>query len=90
MSYRIRYKRRFLRDLAALPIRFRTAVEKIVFDDGLWENPHATGRLEKLVGYETYYKIRVGNYRIGVELKSETMVFCRVLHRKDIYRYFPG
>jgi mRNA interferase RelE/StbE len=51
--------------------------------------------LLKLKGYETYYRIRVGDYRIGLEVLYQEdpddieIVFVRVLHRKDIYRHFP-
>ena len=43
----------------------------------------------KLSGYDTYYRIRVGGYRIGIEVSGDEIVFVRILHRKDIYRYFP-
>ena len=45
--------------------------------------------LKKLQGYETYYRIRVGNYRIGIEVMEGRVIFVCLLHRKDIYRYFP-
>lgn len=45
--------------------------------------------IKKLQGYENAYRIRVGDYRIGIIFDGETIVFQRVLHRKDIYRYFP-
>ncbi len=44
---------------------------------------------KKLVGGGSYYRIRVGDYRIGLELEGETLHLIRFLHRKDVYRYFP-
>lgn len=44
---------------------------------------------EKLKGYQTYYRIRFGNYRVGVGYEEDVLTFQRVLHRKEIYRYFP-
>ena len=35
-----------------------------------------------------YYRIRVGDYWIGIVLEGETVAFVRCLHRKEIYRYF--
>jgi mRNA interferase RelE/StbE len=35
------------------------------------------------------FRIRIGNYRIGIEAKSETVEVMRVLHRGEFYRYFP-
>lgn len=45
--------------------------------------------LKKLRGYERFYRIKVGNYRIGVEMAKDKVIFVRLLHRKDVYKYFP-
>jgi len=40
-------------------------------------------------GYQGYYKIRFGSYRLGLHKKDNTLVVKIVMHRKDIYNYFP-
>ena len=45
--------------------------------------------LEKLKGYKTFYRIKAGDYRIGIEIVKDKVIFTRFLHRKDIYKYFP-
>ncbi|RQW80441.1 MAG: type II toxin-antitoxin system RelE/ParE family toxin [Methylococcus sp.] len=45
--------------------------------------------LKKLKGHDHYYRIRVGDYRLGLELAGEEFIFVRCLHRRDVYRYFP-
>jgi mRNA interferase RelE/StbE len=45
--------------------------------------------LIKMRGFPTFFRIRVGDYRIGLEMLEDEIIFVRVLHRKDIYRYFP-
>lgn len=45
--------------------------------------------LKKLKGYKNNYRIRIGDYRIGLFIEKNTVVFSRFLHRKDIYKYFP-
>lgn len=45
--------------------------------------------LKKLQGHTNAYCIRMSDYRIGLTFDGETVTFKRVLHRKDIYRYFP-
>lgn len=45
--------------------------------------------LKKLQGYDTFYRLRLGDYRIGIEAEDRTVIFVRILHRKDIYRRFP-
>jgi mRNA interferase RelE/StbE len=45
--------------------------------------------LKKMQGYGTFYRVRLGDYRLGIEVADELVIFVRILHRKDIYRYFP-
>jgi mRNA interferase RelE/StbE len=40
-------------------------------------------------GYERFYRIRLGDYRIGLELVGDELIFTRFLHRKEVYKYFP-
>ena len=40
-------------------------------------------------GYSIYYRIRIGNYRIGLQIENELVYFVAFDHRKDIYRNFP-
>ena len=84
------FKKAFLKDLQKLPLDIRTIVEKEVFETfPNLQNLLTQSQVKKIVGYENYYRIRVRSYRVGFELRSETVVFYRVLHRKEIYRYFP-
>ena len=45
--------------------------------------------LKKLAGYDVYYRIRVGDYRIGLKIEDDSVFFVVVEHRKDIYKVFP-
>jgi mRNA interferase RelE/StbE len=49
----------------------------------------STPSLKKLSGAGPYFRIRVGEYRVGLRIEGETATFVRVLPRRDIYRYFP-
>jgi len=42
-----------------------------------------------MTGYKNAYRIRLGNYRIGFLMIADELILNRVLHRKDIYDYFP-
>lgn len=39
--------------------------------------------------HEKYYHIRVGDWRIGTELKKPSIIFITILHRSEIYQRFP-
>ncbi|WP_017306286.1 type II toxin-antitoxin system RelE family toxin [Spirulina subsalsa] len=85
------YKPSFLKDLKALKSTPSfEAIKALAFT----EIPNLLkfeeiGNLKKLKGDENAYRIRLGDYRLGIFFDGETVTFARVLHRKDIYRYFP-
>ena len=45
--------------------------------------------LKKLSGKKNYYRLRIGDYRLGLIIENDNVHFVRILHRKDIYKYFP-
>ncbi len=36
-----------------------------------------------------YYRLRIADYRIGIRIIESKIIFVRILHRKEIYRFFP-
>ena len=73
-----------------MPTETQSRIESIVFDKLESENPFQLGYLKKMKGYPNKYKIRVGDYRIGlsVDKKSKTLI-CQIAHRREIYKIFP-
>ena len=49
------------------------------------EIPH----LKKLKGHPNAWRIRLGNYRIGLFLNNNVIQLARIVDRKDIYKVFP-
>jgi len=45
--------------------------------------------LQKIKGTTSMYRIRIGDYRLGIFVSESSVEFIRCLHRKDIYKYFP-
>jgi mRNA interferase RelE/StbE len=45
--------------------------------------------VKKLAGYKNHYRIRLGDYRIGLYFNDTGLEFSAFDHRKDIYKYFP-
>ena len=85
------YKKSFLKDLAGLPKRYRLRIEKLVFQEiPELDDLFAALDIKGMKGYRDYYRIRVGDYRIGCQIRQgEQIIFCRVKSRADIYRLFP-
>ena len=84
------FNRVFLKELSNIPSKTRLKIEELVFKEiqsysSLTEIPG----IKKLKGYNHYYRIRVGDYRIGFKTINDEISFERVLHRKEIYKRFP-
>jgi mRNA interferase RelE/StbE len=89
--WKVEYTRRFLKELAQLPKDTQSRVEPIVFRELKSDNPFELGYLKKMKGHKDKYKIRVGDYRVGltIDKKNQTMICQRVAHRREIYQIFP-
>ena len=87
---RILYHKNFLKDLAGIPTKQRKKIEDFAFIDiNKATTFQAIGKVEKLTGFKHNYKIRFGDYRIGLHFKDDVLTFERVLNRKEIYRHYP-
>ena len=71
------------RDIEALPVAVQTRVIAAIF--ALRENPRPA-RIKKLTP-PGGYRIRVGDYRVVLEINDATRVVTvtRVKHRRDVY-----
>ncbi len=84
------YEKDFEKDL--LKIRNKKVLELIKNKIAEIKNSNSLSdvkNIKKLVGYKTFYRIRILEYRIGVEVIENKLIFACIFHRKDIYRYFP-
>jgi mRNA interferase RelE/StbE len=46
--------------------------------------------IKKLTGFKNYYRIRIGDFRLGFEKINQSKIRLIILaHRKDIYKKFP-
>lgn len=45
--------------------------------------------IKKLKGAKNFYRVRLGSYRLGMIIEGEEVILVRLLHRKDIYKFFP-
>ncbi|MDO8095007.1 MAG: type II toxin-antitoxin system RelE/ParE family toxin, partial [Candidatus Brocadiales bacterium] len=65
--------------------RVKEIIEAVEKSYSLSEIPN----LKKLKGSGNYFRLRAGDYRIGIRLENDIVIFVRFLNRKDIYKYFP-
>lgn len=73
---KISFKNAFLKDLEKLPSDYRQKIEHIVFSEiPNIDNIHNVKNIRKIRGEKKYYRIRVGNYRIGFKVRGSMYVF---------------
>jgi len=87
---KIAFRESFAKDLKAIKDkallkRLQGVIEAVEKADSLSRLPN----LKKLRGYDDYFRLRAGDYRIGLAWKDDAVIFVRFLNRKDIYKYFP-
>lgn len=81
----------FEKNLKACPVdiqrKAKVVYESLVTCKKLSEITH----LEKLVAKNrNYFRVRIGSYRLGLELKEGGEIeLLALLHRKEIYRFSP-
>jgi mRNA interferase RelE/StbE len=87
---KVRFKASFTGDLRALKDksfleRVKALINTVESAQTLLEIPN----LKKLRGGGAYYRARLGDYRVGLVVEENAIVFVRVIHRREVYRYFP-
>ncbi|MHC5057731.1 MAG: type II toxin-antitoxin system RelE family toxin [Planctomycetota bacterium] len=85
MSYEIQIKASALKAIKKLERRIRERVVARIVE--LADDPRPRGST-KLSGPESFYRVRVGDYRIIYEVKADALVVLvlKVGHRRDVYR----
>ena len=86
----VRYEASFEKDLRN--IQEKSLLKKIISVINNVKKADDTkqiSNLKKLKGYDTFYRIKIGDYRIGIEIAENKVIFTRFLHRREVYRYFP-
>jgi mRNA interferase RelE/StbE len=84
------FKSSFAKDLKAIKNKtVLEAVAKLIETVEAAQNLRGIPDLKKLKAKGAYYRIKVGDYRVGITVDKDEITFVRCLDRKEIYRYFP-
>ncbi len=83
------FKTSFARDLRSLAGKnLRRRLQEIIDLVEKAAGPEDIPNLKKLRGTTDLYRIRMGEYRVGIIIQGGRVTFVRCLHRREIYRYF--
>ena len=84
------FKASFLRSIKKIESnQLKTEIANAIDNVEAAQNLKQIINLKKLKGYKQYFRIRIGDYRIGLKLDDQTLVFVDIGHRKNIYLIFP-
>jgi mRNA interferase RelE/StbE len=81
----------FLKSLRKLKeVQLRERVELLIQTFEQADSLSKITNVKKIVGHQRYYRVRLGDYRLGLEkINSDTVRLIVIAHRKDIYDVFP-
>lgn len=87
---KVTFRQSFARDLKKVKDqvvldRVRRAIEQV---EGV-STTQELRDLKKMSGTGNFYRIRVGDYRLGAVVEGDQVEFVRCLPRRDLYRFFP-
>jgi mRNA interferase RelE/StbE len=86
----VEFRKSFEKDLSKLRDEALLArIKAVILEIEDAETLEDVSNVKKLKAEGDYYRLRVGDYRIGILVDEDVVVFVRVLHRKEVYRYFP-
>ena len=86
----IEFLDRFTKELDKIKVKsVKTSVVKLIQKVELANNLHDIPNIKKLEGHKSAYRIRLGDYRVGIFVEGNRIEFARIIHRKDIYKSFP-
>jgi mRNA interferase RelE/StbE len=84
------FEKAFVRDFRKLNSKaLASSVSEVIKQVSKATIPEEIPNLKKLTGYKSAFRIRIGDYRIGVVIEKNTVIFVAFAHRKEIYRRFP-
>jgi mRNA interferase RelE/StbE len=87
---KVDFKASFARDLKRLRNKqLHRQVQEVIEEIESAETLSELANLKKLSVKGRYYRIKLGEYRIGLVIDDGAVTFVRFLHRSEIYRYFP-
>ncbi|MEI6089998.1 MAG: type II toxin-antitoxin system mRNA interferase toxin, RelE/StbE family [bacterium] len=86
----VEFTKSFLKDLKNIDDKYILNKVKLIILE--IENSSSLSELQNvkfIVNSKYYFRIRIGDYRIGIKVEDNLIKLIRCLHRKEIYKRFP-
>jgi mRNA interferase RelE/StbE len=87
---KVKFNRKFLSDIKSIKDKkLKEQIKNVIIQLEEAQNLSLVKNIIKIQGYYSFYRIRIGDYRIGIEFENEEIEILRFLKRNDIYKVFP-
>lgn len=84
------YKSSFLKSVKKIKTTtLKAKIEETIIELEKVQKLSEVSNLKKLSGYKTYYRIKIGDHKLGLQIENDIIVLVDFQHRKDIYNLFP-
>ena len=81
--------KKYIKQHAKAPADVREKARDILLQLQQADSLAEINEVKKLGGFKNYYRIRFGQYRIGVEQKQPKIIIICLMERSQIYKSFP-
>ncbi len=86
----VQFKKSFLKEIKKITNKkLKDLIYDCIINVETAETSRSIKNLKKLVGFNDYYRIKIGDYRIGLQIINNDVYFVVFEHRKEIYKSFP-
>jgi mRNA interferase RelE/StbE len=87
---KVSFTKKFIEQLAEIgDKKLAAAVKDAIDNTEKAKSPWEIHSVKKLIGHKTAYRIRFGNYRVGIFIEKGEVIFAAIALRKNIYKKFP-
>lgn len=87
---KLQFEKNFLKDIEKLSDKtISTKLKAKLIELEEQSDLASVPNIKKLKGHKVYYRLKIGDYRLGFSYEDGVVNIIRFLHRKDIYKLFP-
>lgn len=84
------YSRLALKDVKKVKDeKLKLALLELINDLKKAENLLDVNGIKKMSGHPDAYRVRIGDYRLGIYCSNNEVIIARFVKRNDIYKLFP-
>ena len=85
---KIVYSTQFTKDVKKYP-ELKNKVFKVIETFRQANSLSELKNIKKLQSSGNFFRVKIGNFRLGFSYSENTIIFKRFLRRKDMYKYLP-